>query len=398
VSATFWVPAGVAAVVSISNCGLAVGQGVWTSLIVVVSFVWGAFVFDENFRSLPMACGGALLIVIGAIGMTTFGIKKEDEHASEPTKSTFTKGFSLLAPAERPKSDEGCDASSAGVDVEEGKGSGNNNVARYASLERRGQGGGEQNMAEKHVDGMVRIESLESLVSSGNSSTDSEDRFQRLLEDVLDTEGCSRSNTLEGKPLNAEAGKNQDVAAGSPSKEKPVGDRLAWQGRGDVYVELCGFKLHRKTYGILAAVFNGLYGGSVMAPLKFAGSSASGISFVISFGIGVVGITTAMWVSWWLALKCGYVREALPSLQLKVMWLPGSISGILWALGNFCSIYAVIYLGQAVGYSSCQANIAISGAWGIFYYQEQISKKRIAFWFASAAVTIVGIVTLTLAK
>ena len=57
----------------------------------IVSFVWGAFIFQEAFASLTLACGGALMIVLGAVGMTLFGIKKEDEHASEPSLSSFTK-------------------------------------------------------------------------------------------------------------------------------------------------------------------------------------------------------------------------------------------------------------------------------------------------------------------
>ena len=82
------------------------------------------------------------------------------------------------------------------------------------------------------------------------------------------------------------------------------------------------YKMHRKSYGILAALFNGCYGGgltltltlkltltliriegSVMAPLKFADGEASGISFVISFGVGVFGITGLIWLGWWVSRR-----------------------------------------------------------------------------------------------
>lgn len=267
--------------------GLAVGQGVWTSLIVIISFIWGGFIFEEKFTSFPIACAGAALIVLGAIGMTAFGIKKEDEHASEPSKGTYTKWSAVLAPAERPKCEEVSESLPV-VGREPLEGVGPLKVARYASyLERRGMGGSEGAMGGSENDptqdqnirnsSLSKNDSQQSLASSVQSSTDSEERFQRLLEDV--------SGIIPPDPtltaLNAEDA--------SLPREKPVGDRLSWQGRGDVYVELCGFKMHRKTYGILAAVFNGLYGGSVMAPLKFAGGAASGISFVISFGIGVLG-------------------------------------------------------------------------------------------------------------
>jgi len=348
VSAGFWVPAGVAAVISISNCGLAVGQGIWTSLIVIVSFVWGAFIFQEEFKSLPMAFGGAAMIIVGAIGMTYFGIKKEDE-ASAPTKTetafpanntipAFAKD--MLTPVGAPKGDSLSD------DEESVESSG-------LSSSRKGHD------SEAGRDGRRRSD---------------DEKSQSLLSDT------------DGEPS----------SHGTPERRVEETEEEAY-GHDSLYTRVCGMRIRRRTYGILAAVFNGCYGGSVMAPLKLAPKWASGISFVISFGVGVLGITTLLWVVWWLAYTTGRTKEPLPSLQLRVMLIPGSIAGLLWATGNFASIYAVIYLGQAVGYSSCQANIAISGLWGIFYYQEQVSKNRIALWFVAAAVTIGGIVVLTVA-
>ena len=58
-----WVPAGIAAVIAVNCIGLGVAQGmyvksinyiltfrisgIWSGLIIVVSFCWGAFVFQE---------------------------------------------------------------------------------------------------------------------------------------------------------------------------------------------------------------------------------------------------------------------------------------------------------------------------------------------------------------
>jgi len=343
VSAAFWVPAGVAAVVSISNCGMAVGQGIWTTLIVIVSFIWGAFIFDEEFKSLPLGCGGAGLIILGAYGMTMTGIKKEDEHAKEPSIGAFKKIDPVAL-------ESNVDPDIEQVDTEENRAS-----------------------------TLPRPPSSKSVGSA--DSNDSDGKFAHLLDDAE-----AQSETLENL---------QDLL---DEERQPVGERVAWQGRSDVYTEVCGMRIRRRTYGILAAVFNGCYGGSVMAPLKFAGGAAAGISFVISFGVGVLGITSLIWFVWWVGYQLGATQEKLPSLQIRVMLVPGTISGLLWALGNFSSIYAVIYLGQATGYSACQANLAISGAWGIFYYQEQISRTRIMGWFASAIVALSGIVLLTIAK
>ena len=88
-----------------------------------------------------------------------------------------------------------------------------------------------------------------------------------------------------------------------------------------------------------------------MVPLKLGGSSG-GIDFVVSFGCGVAIVTSAMWLIFILGLRAQ--RRPIPSLQLQVMWLPGSIAGIVWSMGNFCSTGATILLGEAIGYSSCQ--------------------------------------------
>ena len=45
-SGLFWVPGGVATVFAIKNAGLAIGIGVGSSFIVLVSFTWGIFIFE----------------------------------------------------------------------------------------------------------------------------------------------------------------------------------------------------------------------------------------------------------------------------------------------------------------------------------------------------------------
>jgi hypothetical protein len=79
VSGIFWVPGGIAAVVSVTNIGLAVGQGVWSTLIVIVSFSWGVLFFDERMKSTTGSLLALTLLVAGIIGMTFF---------ASPTRTT----------------------------------------------------------------------------------------------------------------------------------------------------------------------------------------------------------------------------------------------------------------------------------------------------------------------
>ena len=77
------------------------------------------------------------------------------------------------------------------------------------------------------------------------------------------------------------------------------------------------------------------------------------------------------------------------------MWLPGLLSGTLYAIGNFSSIIATTQLGQGVGYSVCQSSMLVSGIWGIFWFGEVKGATAISKWFAAAFVTLIGILWLS---
>jgi hypothetical protein len=61
VSGLFWVPGGIGTIYAVKNAGLAIGIGVGSSFIVLVSFTWGIFIFEyvhylsfENIQSIPL--------------------------------------------------------------------------------------------------------------------------------------------------------------------------------------------------------------------------------------------------------------------------------------------------------------------------------------------------------
>ena len=131
-----------------------------------------------------------------------------------------------------------------------------------------------------------------------------------------------------------------------------------------------------------------------MVPLKLAAltGAPSGIDFVCSFGIGVAGMTSALWIVFW-AVNRFIRKKPLPSMQFDVLWLPGTIAGVVWSIGNFASMCAVLVLGEAVGYSSCQAAILVSGLWGFFYFRE--APRGAWQWACGAILCTVGIVLLS---
>jgi len=91
VSGLFWVPGGTAVVFGIRNAGLAPTVGINSSLIVLVSFTWGIFIFDEHVRSRLVACLAILLMILGIWGMVYF---------SQPHMQTQENNFSVVGSIE----------------------------------------------------------------------------------------------------------------------------------------------------------------------------------------------------------------------------------------------------------------------------------------------------------
>jgi hypothetical protein len=128
------------------------------------------------------------------------------------------------------------------------------------------------------------------------------------------------------------------------------------------HVLVFGKKWERRTLGILSAMFTGIYGGSIMVPMKWAPKEDKGVGYLISFAIGAALVNLVLWIFRYLYLcqrhssfSKGYY--ALPSFHFRKMWLYGGTSGLLWSIGNFFSIISVEFLGEGVGYSVVQSSM-----------------------------------------
>ena len=71
-SGLFWVPGGTAGAYAIRRNGLAASYGLWSSIIVMNSFVVGIFFFNESVKNIYAATCAALMIMAGIGGMTIF--------------------------------------------------------------------------------------------------------------------------------------------------------------------------------------------------------------------------------------------------------------------------------------------------------------------------------------
>jgi hypothetical protein len=208
VSGLFWVPGGVAAIYAVQNAGLAVAQGTWSTLIVLVSFIWGIFIFGEEVKSIPLTMLSSFIMISGLIGMSVYGVPT-------PDSSLPNSKYSPLSDSEDPISSD------------------------------------------------PRLDSI----------------------------------------LNSSPGL-------LPPPTKPSGRSSRFKG-------------------LAAAVFNGVWGGSIMVPMHYAPPSAQGLGYVISFAIGATTVTLLLWIA--VAARWRFFRgPPVPRLHWRVMWKEGLLAGSLW--------------------------------------------------------------------
>lgn len=156
-------------------------------------------------------------------------------------------------------------------------------------------------------------------------------------------------------------------------------------------------RLPKFWFGVACAGLGGLTAGSGLVPLKLAQNLSGfpgGISYVISFGIGAVTANLFIWFVYVIGRKIAG-KPPLPPLHFRVMLIPGVISGLLWSGGNYCQIYAIVFLGYGLGNGAVQAAIIVAGLWGIFFYHE-IRGLRILLWLGFAILAVGSIAGISL--
>eukprot|EP00568_Trieres_chinensis_P019933 CAMPEP_0183326646 /NCGR_PEP_ID=MMETSP0160_2-20130417/82779_1 /TAXON_ID=2839 ORGANISM="Odontella Sinensis, Strain Grunow 1884" /NCGR_SAMPLE_ID=MMETSP0160_2 /ASSEMBLY_ACC=CAM_ASM_000250 /LENGTH=399 /DNA_ID=CAMNT_0025494679 /DNA_START=72 /DNA_END=1271 /DNA_ORIENTATION=- len=348
VSAAFWVPAGTAGIYAVRRAGLAVSVGLWSSVIVIVSFIWGIVIFRERVRTVSGAAGAAILVCIGIWGVSFYSSPgHQRSHAAGPDSMGDSNGEREGISATRVRD--------SGEIVDDG-GIGDIETALLDDIGGEGAGSDGYGSCEASQDPAESI--------SDRSGGLGEDELSESEMDVDHLPHSSASSTSER-----------------------------------VLTFLC-FKATQYHLGLAMAMLNGLLAATIMVPLHWAGPNTRGLPYSISFGIGAVIITTLMWLLRFLhhayhlrSWKDAFV--ALPSFHIKVMWRPGCLSGLLFSIGNISGIVSITTLGDFTGYSLGQASLLVSGLWGIFWYREVTAASDVAGWFAAAFFMLGGILLLS---
>lgn len=348
VSGLFWVPGGIATVYAIKSAGLAIGIGIGSSIIVLVSFIWGIFVFGEEVKSLWGACFAVLCMMGGLMGMSYFLSPDASGQLSDDATSG-NAGESMPSPS----------VNGSAIHRVRNRG------PQYQGVNTRADDDCHHEFRDTFVDADKDNE-LGAIESSGDLKT---------------TQSTETNSSL-----------------GSFSDEDDVMTHT--HTSSDTIYLFNMIPLTKRHRGMLAAVFCGVWGGSVMAPMKWCKSDTQGIGYLLSFSIGASIVTISLWIMRYLyyvwyhrSLTVAY--QSLPKLHLRVMWCAGGTSGLLWSIGNFFSLISVANLGEGVGYPLSQTSILVSGLWGIFYFREVTGWECVSRWLLSSLLTIFGILLLS---
>lgn len=365
-SGLFWVPGATCGIYGIKQAGLAVAVGTWSSIIVLTSFCWGILIFHEGVKSVTGACCAAVLLCAGLGGISRFSDPALQHHASKKEVGVES--------GDANSDDSSCSDNDDDVEKKVTTGKRKRVTSQITSR------------------GPLPGTPIKRSASKGDGSLHKADS----ADDISSPSSPQSPLEIEKEPLIIQTSQSDaDDTAALISKEKDTSSMTLLSLNGRI-------ALTRRQLGILAAVFNGTWGGTNLIPMHYASKEGfGGAGYVISYACGAAFINTLLWVIRYLFhvhQTRGSYREAydaLPSFHIRVMWLPGLLSGTLYSIGNFSSLIAVSVLGQGVGYSFCQMSMLVSGLWGIFYFKEIKGKRTTANWFGSALVALAGILWLS---
>lgn len=380
VSGLFWVPGGVATILAVKLCGLSLAVAVGNSLIALVSFVWGVFIFEEKVHSKPIACLAIVLMMTGFTGMSFFSSGEKQNQVGEPisslkeplleNKQDKVAGAKKLD-EEASDSDEWCDTDSAGSDT---------TSLSSASLDTTVSSCRDSPQTRPEPKILRRRGSTVNDQYNNNNTSPRVLLFSAVTGLPLRAtpEGCTTLATITSSP--------------PPGRESPKPGTVKIFGR-----EVSSFLA-----GLTIAAMGGIWGGSIMIPMKLCDESISGLGYLASFSSGATLVTLACWVFRFFGTmgrrrSIDETYKLMPSFHLKEMWFLGGLSGLLWSTGNLFGILAVHHIGS-VGYCVAQSSMLVAGMWGIFYFGEVKGKAMIAKWFMAAFTTISGIILLAYEK
>mmetsp|Transcript_8460 Transcript_8460/g.18960 ORF Transcript_8460/g.18960 Transcript_8460/m.18960 type:complete len:439 (+) Transcript_8460:204-1520(+) len=329
VSAILWVPGGTAGVYAIRRAGLAVSVGIWSCIIIILSFVWGVLIFGEKQKSASGAVGSVAILCMGLCGIAYFSSEGKEQQADKRNMMQVDSVAGETTPLVEKE-----DKHEISLDLETFPHCGTNPHSHQT--------------IDLHLSALPAT-------SKDHTYHVSKYHIGLFMAVVNGVFAATIMVPLHYAPPNTTQGAGYSMSFGIAAVVVVI---LFWILRF-LFLSLENFICHS-------------WWTEASEPRRL----------IVTLQILTQIVTDS--------LCKGY--QQLPSFHIRVMWKPGLTSGALYSLGNLSGIVSIQKLGNFMGYSLGQSSMIISGLWGIFYYKEIPGAMNVVGFFASSCVVFVGIV------
>ena len=146
--------------------------------------------------------------------------------------------------------------------------------------------------------------------------------------------------------------------------------------------------------GVFCGLSAAVWLGSAEAPTKLVNEGFS--PFLISMGM-VMGAFVARWTVPTLLKGTGFLFNDLSEKPHLIVW--ALLAGMLWAVGNTLTIFAVRNVGLAIAFPLWNTNSLVGLAWGCLLFRE-LRGSRAKDWakvMGGAAAIVFGAAVLAIA-
>ncbi|MCU1292445.1 MAG: protein of unknown function transrane, partial [Bryobacterales bacterium] len=152
-----------------------------------------------------------------------------------------------------------------------------------------------------------------------------------------------------------------------------------------------GSKISVHALGVMCGLTAGAWLGAAEAPTKLVtvGLSPYAISLCM-----VMGVFTARWTFPTLLKGTGYVFRDLMEKKHLIVW--ALLAGVLWAIANTLTVYAIKDVGLSVAFPLWNINSLIGLFWGrvLFHELEGAGRKNIVKTVLGAVAIVIAAVML----
>src|SRR3990167_642043 len=142
------------------------------------------------------------------------------------------------------------------------------------------------------------------------------------------------------------------------------------------------------TLGIVYAALSGILSGTLMVPAEFVPEDQRDWDYIFSFAVGSLMCSIAMTAT--LVIYHFIRTRTLIEFHFKKTLAPGLLAGVLWASANLFRVFAVLWLGMAVGFPLTQLGLVIAAAIGMIFFKEITSRFSILVFVLSTICIISG--------